>query len=88
MLPSPPLAQVLDPQLDALAHALLKQLRQLDSAERAVGAQAGGVLAAAAGQGGGPRPARRLVGGLREVRAASAGQHAKRTLPWEPHRHT
>ena len=33
--PTQPKLQVVDPQLDALAHTLLKQLRQLDGMERA-----------------------------------------------------
>lgn len=106
-----PLLQVVDPQLDALAHTLLKQLRQLDGMERAgaiataatlapllpaeralaatglqlptlapvLGAVTVTTPAAAADPSfpalpdtllGTSKPVRRLVGGLREVRAA------------------
>ncbi|KAL4854821.1 Selenocysteine insertion sequence-binding protein 2-like [Chlorella vulgaris] len=54
--------QVVDPQLDALCHTLLKLLRQHDHMERRAAArwEAAGFAA----------PPRRLVGGLREVRKA------------------
>lgn len=67
--------------MDSLCHALLKQVRHLDGAERALSpASSQGSLSQLAGALGGdasmqpeadtssPKPARRLVGGLREVR--------------------
>ena len=52
--PSTPPPQAIDPQLDLHTHQLLKQLRLLDGVERASGAHS--------------KSARRMVGGLREVR--------------------
>lgn len=74
---------MLDPQLDSLCHALLKQLRQLDGMERALGLHAAAAgMAAAAGQHP-PKTVRRLVGGLREVRnACRCGRSGRWLVGW------
>ena len=117
-----PLLQMVDPQLDALAHTLLKQLRQLDGMERAGAIATAATLApllpaerALAATGlqlptlnpvlgavtvtapavaadpafpalpdtllGASKPVRRLVGGLREVRAAGYVQVDPNSAP-------
>ena len=79
--------QVIDPQLDALCHALVKKMRQLDGVERAVSSL--GAAGSRSREGSpGPIAVRRIVGGLREVggepQAGWVGWAARRAVGLVP----